>query len=291
MNQPEAIVNIGAALGEGPSWDEKENVLYWTDILGKRIYRYRPADGEMSSFQLEQYVGAVVPRQSGGLALAAQRGFYSFEPTSGTMRLMAIPAEQDPDLRFNDGKCDPAGRFWAGTTSLTDRRGAAALYRMDPDGSLHRMLEGVSISNGLGWSPDGSTMYYIDTPTRTVAAFDYDMDTGAIRNKRTALEIPEAEGDPDGMTVDEEGKLWIAHWGGFQVARWDPVTGQKISGIRLPVPLVTSCVFGGKERNELFITTARISLSEEQLEKYPLSGAVFKVVTEVTGAKTYAFGG
>lgn len=291
MYQPEWIANIGATLGEGPAWDEKGNTLYWTDILEKRIYRYHPATAKIESFQLDQYVGAVVPRQSGGLVVAAHRGFYYFDPPSGTLHLAAAPEDQDPDLRFNDGKCDPAGRFWAGTMSMTDRKCAGALYRLDRDGSLHRMLEGVSISNGLGWSPDGTTLYYIDTPTRVIAAFDYDAETGRIGKKRIAAEIPEEEGLPDGMTVDEEGKLWVAHWGGFQVARWDPASGKKLSSIRLPVPLVTSCVFGGDKRNELFITTARIGLSEEELKKYPLSGAVFRVTMDVTGVKTYAFGG
>jgi sugar lactone lactonase YvrE len=289
MNQTEVLIDIRAVLGEGPSWDEKESVLYFTDILEKRVYKFSPADGSLNRYAFPQYVGAVVPRQSGGLAVAAQDGIYAYDPDSGSLKPIGLPENPDPDLRFNDGKCDPMGRFWAGTTSLSDRAGASFLYRLNAEGRLDVMLEGVSISNGLCWNRDGTVMYYIDTPTRTVSAFDFEMETGSIRNRRTAIEIPESEGAPDGMTIDEEGKLWIAHWGGFQVARWDPATGRKLASVRLPVPLVTSCVFGGSERNELFITTARIGLSEDELRAHPLSGAVFRVAAGVKGAETHRY--
>lgn len=291
MKQPELMLDIRATLGEGPTWNEREQALYFTDILERRMYRYDPATGALSRYHAEQFVGAVVSRRGGGLALAAQRGIYAYDPDSEAMTLLAAPADLDPDLRFNDGKCDPRGRFWAGTTSLSGRQGASALYRLDPDGSLHRILEGVSISNGLGWSPDGRIMYYIDTPTRTVSAFDYDMETGSAVNRRTVIEVPESEGWPDGMTVDEEGKLWIAHWGGFQITRWDPDSGRKLAAWRLPAPNVTSCVFGGPGRDVLYITTAREGLSPEQLRQYPHSGSVFRLEAGVKGAVSHEFGG
>lgn len=290
MGKVEVAASIQATLGEGPIWDERENVLYWVDILEKRIYRYEPDRGNIDFRQLDQYVGAVVPHSGGGFLFAGYNGIYTFDFASGNSVHVASPSPVDPDLRFNDGKCDPKGRFWAGTISLTGRQEAAALYRLDPDGSLHTMLQGVSISNGLGYSPDGQTMYYIDTPTLTVAAFDMDMETGNIHNKRIVVRFAEGEGSPDGMTVDEEGMLWIAHWGGYQVSRWDPASGKKLSSVRLPVPHVTSCVFGGEERNELYITSARVGLNDKELAESPLSGSVFKVKTDVKGARTYAFG-
>lgn len=289
MSEFEVISEVRAELGEGPAWDDRNHVLYWVDILGHKIYTYDPASGETKSYDQEHYVGAVVPTQSGRLAVAGYTSMYMFDPATSAVSPLASPPVQDDDLRFNDGKCDPAGRFWAGTTSLSGRQGESALYRLDADGSFHTMLTGVSISNGLGWSPDGKTMYYIDTPTATVVAFDFDMETGSISNKRVVIEVPESEGFPDGMTVDEEGKLWIAHWGGSQVACWDPASGRKLTSIALPAPHTTSCVFGGAERNVLYVTSARTGLSEEQLKQYPLSGAVFKIQMQTRGAVTYRY--
>jgi sugar lactone lactonase YvrE len=290
MKHPELILDIRATLGEGPMWNEREQALYFTDILESRMYRYSPSTGNLTRYRAEQFVGTVVSRQRGGLVLAAHRGIYAYDPDSEEMTLLAAP-ESDPDIRFNDGKCDPRGRFWAGTMSMSGRNGAGALYRLDADGSLHRVLEGVGISNGLGWSPDGGIMYFIDTPTRTVSAFDYDMETGSVANRRTVIEVPESEGFPDGMTVDEEGKLWIAHWGGYQIARWDPATGRKLASWRLPVPNVSSCAFGGPGMDVLFITTAREGLSPGQLKQYPHSGSLFRLEAGVKGAVSYEFGG
>ena len=289
MSEFEVINDVRAELGEGPAWDDRKNVLYYVDILGHAIYEYDPASGKTSEYSQESYVGAVVPTQSGRLAVAGYQNLYTFDPAANAVEPLATPPVQDSDLRFNDGKCDPAGRFWAGTISLSGRKGAASLYRLDTDGSLHTMLTDVSISNGLGWSPDGKTMYYIDTPTHTVVAFDYDMETGRISNQRVVIEVPESEGGPDGMTVDEDGMLWIAHWGGSQVACWDPNTGRKRASIALPAPHTTSCVFGGPDRNELYVTSARTGLSDEQLKQNPLSGAVFKIQMQTRGAATYRY--
>jgi sugar lactone lactonase YvrE len=270
-------------LAEGPLWDHDAQTLYWVDILGKRIHRYRTETGSSDSLKLDQYIGAVVQHASGGLIAAMQHGFHRIDFESGRVEKLADPESDRPDNRFNDGKCDPAGRFWAGTMSLKGQRGAGALYRLDRDGSVHKMADGVSISNGLAWSADRRTMYYIDTPTQSVYAFDYDLDTGEIANRRTVIRIPEADGSPDGMSIDAEGKLWIALWGGWQVGCWDPDTGEKLMSIRVPTAHVTSCAFGGPDFMQLFITTAREGLSAEELERQPEAGCVFTAQVGVAG--------
>jgi sugar lactone lactonase YvrE len=285
----ELITDIRAALGEGPSWDGNRQVLYWVDILGKRFYEFNPSDGKLNEYQSDQLLGAVVPRQSGGFILAMQHGLYSFRPETNEWLSIHDPEAHKLDNRFNDGKCDPSGRFWTGTLSMTGKSQDCALYRMDPDLSVTKVMEGISLSNGMGWSPEGTTMYFIDTPTYSVAAFDYDLASGSISGKRLLIDIPRNAGAPDGMTVDEEGMLWIAHWGGYQVTRWNPRTGTMLQSLSVPAPHVTSCVFGGKNRNELYITTARESLSEDLLHQYPLSGGLFRVKLDICGAESYSF--
>lgn len=286
------VVGEGRALlGEGPVWDEKRRRLYWVDILSRKIHLYDPGRNAFSSHALPQYVGAVALREQGGLLLAMQEGFYLYDPDGDRLEQLHDPEPGVSDNRFNDGKCDPAGRFWAGTMSMSGREQAGALYRLDPDGRVSRMLEKVGISNGLAWSGDGSTMYFIDTPTRCVRAFDYDADDGSIRNGRVVLRFAEGEGAPDGMTIDEEGMLWIAFWGGHRVGRWDPRTGRRQQTLALPVPLVTSCTFGGERMNELYVTTARAGLSDEELARYPLSGALFRFTLEVRGVPAARFRG
>ncbi len=286
----ELVVNARSTLGEAPFWDESTKRLHWVDIMEKRICTFHPGNGSSRYIQLDQYVGAVVPRTGGGWTAVLKGGFYHID-RNGYSTFIVNPERDKPDNRFNDGKCDPAGRFWAGTMSLSNRKKAGSLFRLDPDGSVRRMLENVTISNGLAWSGDGDIFYFIDTPTRKVVAFDYDIKTGEIHNARTVINIPPEEGDPDGMTIDQEGKLWIAHWGGWQVARWNPFTGKKLDSIPLPVSLVTSCTFGGKNMNELFITTAKIGLREDELQEQPLSGGLFRIKLNVKGYPVHRFKG
>lgn len=272
-----------STLGEGPCWDAAQQKLYWVDILEKKIHILDYVSKEIHSIELDQYVGAVVLNETGGLMAALQHGFHTIDLQSGAVEKLADPEGGLPDNRFNDGKCDPAGRFWAGTMSLINEEKAGALYRLDGDGSIHSIINDVSISNGLAWSPDESIMYYIDTPTRKINAFDYNKATGEISNRRTVIEVPEGEGAPDGMSIDVEGKLWIAHWGGWQLARWDPDTGQKLDSVQLPAAQVTSCAFAGPEMNELFITSAHAGLSEQQRAEQPLAGGLFTIKVDVPG--------
>jgi sugar lactone lactonase YvrE len=291
MNRPELVVDVKAMLGEGPCWDDTQQLLYWVDILNHNVHIYDPALNSLKVINTNQYVGAVVPRSSGGLIVALYNGFYSLDPETETLTPIVDPEKDKPTNRFNDGKCDSSGRFWAGTMSLDGALNEGALYYLDKDLSVKKVLENVSTSNGLAWDFEGRTMYYIDTPTKKVRAFDFDRVTGDISNERVVIDFPENEGFPDGMNIDNEGMLWIAHWGGGQVSRWNPNTGEKVDSIMVPAPLVTSCEFGGKDLDELYITTARIGLSEEEIQKYPHAGSLFKVKPGVKGIKTYGFKG
>ncbi|MGM7684953.1 SMP-30/gluconolactonase/LRE family protein [Cytobacillus sp. Hm23] len=288
----ELVVDAQATLGEGPCWDSKTQQLYWVDIFERKLFVYDSHSGENRQIQLNKLVGAVVPKEAGGLILAMEDGFFSMNVETERIQLINDPESHLPENRFNDGKCDPAGRFWAGTTDRNLKMNEnGALYCLNTDLSVVKKRTRVNISNGLTWSPDHKHMYYIDTLTKKVIRFDYDISTGQIKDPIDIIFFRNGDGLPDGMTSDEEGKLWIAHWGGSKVSRWDPSTGEQISKIYVPAKNVTSCVFGGKDLNELYITTARSRTSEQDLAIYPHAGGLFKVVTDVKGSGTYRFGG
>lgn len=287
----ELVLDAKATLGEGPCWDQRSGLLYWVDIKENAVHAYDPQQGTNRTVHLDQMVGAAVPRESGGLVLALQHGFHLLDMATEEVTFLADPEKELPDNRFNDGKCDAAGRFWAGTLSFEEKDPVAALYCLETDGTVRQVLDGVIVSNGLGWSPDGKTMYYIDSMTRKVFAFDFELETGRISSRRTAVTIPEGGGFPDGMAVDEEGMLWVAQWDGWQVSRWNPATGVQIGAIRVPAARVTSCAFGGPNNDELYITTARTGISEESLASQPLAGGLFRVKPGVAGLPTYRYGG
>lgn len=238
-----------------------------------------------------QMIGTVVPAESGKMIVALENGLYQLDPTTGSKKFIANPEEDIPGNRFNDGKCDPAGRFWAGTMSKTGEKEAGALYRLDADGSVTKMIDKVTTSNGIVWSQDHTKMYYIDTPRRKVMAWDYELETGNISNPQTAVGIPQNMGYPDGMTIDTEGNVWIALWNGSAVGCWNPETGELIQTIDIPAKNVTSCAFGDEDLGTLYITTARQGTSEEELEKYPHAGGVFKVRPDVNGMEAFFFKG
>lgn len=280
-----------AELGEGPAWDHRSGQLVWVDIQGKRVHLYDPAQGTNRTIQLDQRVGAAVPREQGGLVLALENGFHTLDLETKRLTKLIDPESDKPGNRFNDGKCDGAGRFWAGTMDMKENSPAGALYCLEPDGTLRKAAQGITTSNGLAWSPDQRTMYYIDSPTRRVTAYEFSLETGEIRNPRTIITIPAGEGLPDGMTVDEEGMLWIAQWDGWQVSRWNPDTGAKIDSIPVPAARATSCTFGGPHYDELYITTARIGLSEQELAEQPHAGGLFRLKPGVKGKPTCFYGG
>jgi len=294
--QPELLLDARADLGEGPAWDASRGLPYWVDIHTGRLHTYDPSEEIDHWVNVGKSLGCVAPRpvslQTRGtsLVIALNSGFMTFNLPSQRMVFLANPEPHLTGNRFNDGKCDPAGRFLAGTMDDAEKEASGSLYSYSPDGTLKTLLTGVRISNGLTWSPDYQTFYYIDTPTRQVTAFDYDLATGNIANPRPVVNVPPKLGWPDGMTSDSEGMLWVAMWGGAKLTRWNPATGQLLEAIPVPALNVTSCVFGGPDLTDLYITSARKGMSAEQLAKVPLSGGLFRIRTKMRGMPTFEFG-
>ncbi|MGC8683244.1 MAG: SMP-30/gluconolactonase/LRE family protein [Athalassotoga sp.] len=283
------LLDAGAIVAESPSWDAKNKLLYWVDIDGKKVHIYDPSKNEDKIINSNQYVGCIAPNKSGGAILAMHHGIYFLNFETEEFTFVCDPESDKPDNRFNDGKCDAYGRFWAGTMNLEEKDPLGALYRIDRDHSVTKMVDKVTVSNGIAWNPDNSIMYYIDTRTKSVFAFDYDLKAGSISNRRVAVKIPDGQGSPDGMTSDSEGMIWVAHWGGWRISRWDPRNGKLIEVINIPVEKVTSCVFGGDDLDELYITTASRGLNTDGLKKQPHAGGIFKYKTHVRGMPTYAY--
>ncbi|MEA2673465.1 MAG: hypothetical protein QOI92_657, partial [Chloroflexota bacterium] len=283
----EVVVAAECELGEGPVWDARTGRIVWVDILGRHVYLHDPTTGATESIATPLDVGAIVPRRAGGFMAALQDGFWVVG--DGPVRRAATVREARPEIRFNDGKCDPAGRFWAGTMPYDEASPVGSLYRLDFDGTVARLLDGVTISNGLAWSGDGTTLHYIDTPTRRVDAFSYDAATGEIANRRTAIEIPESAGSPDGMAIDAEDGLWVALWGGSAVHRY--VNGKLDRVVALPVSQPTSCAFGGTNLDELYITSAWKGLAPAARREEPLAGNLFRFLPGVRGTAATSYDG
>ncbi len=285
----ELVQDARAALGEGPAWDAASGRLIWVDILGRRVHRLDPATGHDALVETPLDVGAAVPRRSGGLLLALQDGFWRQEGSGAPEPWVRVG--EDASVRFNDGKCDPAGRLYAGTMGYDARPGAGAFYRLDPDGRVTPLLDGVTISNGLAWSADARTFFYIDSPLRRIDAFDVDPVTGALSRRRTVVDLSSVAGVPDGMAIDADGGLWVAFFGGGCVRRYDPDGGAATAEILLPARDVTSCAFGGPDLADLYITTARVAADAAELAARPLSGGLFRIRPGVRGTPTEAFAG
>lgn len=283
------LVDCHAPHGEGPTWDARHNRVLWVSIVQGTVYTLDPRSGATEQFQIGQPVGAIVPRAAGGYALAVEHGFAVLDELGEEIRSIASIEQGGPAYRTNDAKCDPAGRFWAGTMAYDETPGAGALYRLDPGRPVQTILSHVTISNGLGWSPDNRRMYYIDTPTGGVDVFDYDAASAGITNRRRLVEIPAEQGHPDGMTVDAEGYLWVALWGGSAVHRYTP-EGALERIVRVPARFTTSCVFGGIHLSELYITSAAHA-SPESRDDSPAAGDLFVYRPGVVGLATNAFAG
>jgi sugar lactone lactonase YvrE len=288
LPEAELFVDARARLGEGPVWDARSGRLVWVDIEGRALHSTDPATGATTTHSMPLPIGIAVPRQSGGFVAALEDGFHAIDPDGHTRLIAAIDTEAGR-LRFNDGACDPAGRFLAGTMAYDYAPGAGALYRLDADLRVTRMLTEITISNGLGWSPDGGTMYYVDTPTRRIDAFDYDLATGALSRRRPFAEI-DGDGRPDGLCVDVDGAVWVALWPGWSVRRY-LVDGTLDAILPVPVAKVSSCTFGGPSLDELFITTASTELSEEERAAQPHAGSLFRASVGVRGVLRASFAG
>ena len=283
-------LDLQAELGEGPVWDPRAACLYFVDIPRGRVHSYDPATGASRVSHVDRMVGAVATTERGDLILAVQSGFARLDLAAGRMRMIAEIDADRPDLRMNDGKCDPAGRFWAGTMALDERPGAGALYRLDPDGRVHAMLRDVTISNGLDWSDDGRTMYFIDSPTQSVDAFDFDVAGGTIANRRTLVRIPPDDGMPDGLALDADGYMWVSLWGGGAVHRYAP-DGTRDAVVRVPTGYPTSCAFGGSDLGDLYITTASVKLSPQERADQPQAGGLFRARPGPKGRAPHRFRG
>ena len=285
----ELVADAHAIVGEGPVWDPSAGLLVWVDIEGKRIHEFDPATGVDREIEVPQYPGAVVVRASGGYMAAVTNGFAAVD-RDGRFKLI-VPVEADVSgNRMNDGKCDPQGRFWAGTTRMTHDLPIGVLHRLDADLSLHPLVGELWVSNGLDWTSDNSRMYFIDSFAGSVDVFDYEASTGAIANRRPLIDVPESWGTPDGMTLDAEGYLWVAFWGSSRVRRFDP-EGRLDREIVLPVTQVTSCAFGGPDLRDLYITSGARGLDAEALEREPHAGGLFRARPGVQGRPANEFQG
>lgn len=294
------VLEAGATLGESPLWSPDEQVLYWLDIKAPALHRYDPVSRRDEAWPMPQEIGSIALREGGGLVGALRDGFAYITPGESEVAWIGNPEPDRPVNRMNDGRADRQGRFWAGSMHDPDgppetyfeREPVGAFYRLDPDGTIHRMIEGILVSNCLSWSPDGTTMYAADSPTRTIRAWDYDPATGDIANERVFTTIPDdgERGSPDGAIVDAEGGLWVAEFRGSRVTRFAP-DGSVDRMISLPASRVTCPMFGGPDFRTLYVTTARIMLTPDELAAEPLAGAVFALDVGVAGLPEAAFPG
>lgn len=273
--RPEVVCTHRCELGEGPIWDSSNQLVCWLDIVNGEIHEWSPNDKTLRTISVGRMIGSIAISTNGNFVAALENGFSIVNRNTEKIKSVVDPEEEKPSNRFNDGKCDPAGRFWAGTMSLSEESEKGSLYMLNADGEVSKKLGKITVSNGLVWSLDHKTFYFIDTPTSKVSAFDYDKITGALSNKRTIINISKRDGYPDGMTIDSEGMLWIAHWDGWQVTRWNPETGKKLTAFKLPASRITSCTFGGESFEDLYITSAKIGLNKEELKEQPLAGSLF----------------
>ncbi|MGE9270939.1 MAG: SMP-30/gluconolactonase/LRE family protein, partial [Verrucomicrobiales bacterium] len=258
------IEAVGARVsqwGEGPIWWEDK--LYYVDIEGHAVIEFDPTQGQERRWNVGERVGFVVPRESGGLVIGGDSGLHFLDIETGDLEHLTDPESDKADNRFNDGKCAPDGRLFAGTISLVKKTGDARLYRLDPDQSLTEVFGPVTNSNGIGWSPDGKICHYIDTPRKEVLSFDYD--SGQLSNLRTSIDTSAIEASPDGLAVDSDGNVWIAFCHGACVACYSPESGEMIRKVDLPCLETTACAFGGPGLTDLYVTTGVHKTEVEEL--------------------------
>lgn len=278
-----------AELAEGALWDHRTNKLLWVDIRAGKLNGFDPKTGKNDVFEIGSEVGAVVLEEGKSVMLAIRNGFARYDMEERKLEMVAEIAHETTDMRFNDGKCDPQGRFWAGSMVEGGRRIDGKLYRLERNGVATMMRENIGISNGLAWSPDGRKMYHVDSKTCSITAFDLN-DAGEMVSPRVVLSFSESEETPDGMTRDEEGMLWVALWNGGRVVRVDPEKGSVTAEVLVPhVRKITSCAFGGEDFRTLFITTAREVSASKDASDEPLAGSIFMASVEAKGEEAYQY--
>jgi L-arabinonolactonase len=288
--QVDCVLPAAASLGESPVWCAKEKALYWVDIKRREIHRFHPLTGAARTWPMEEEITAIGLRQSGGVIASFRSSVATIDFVTGEVRKLPGPDVPQPDMRFNDGRCDRRGRFWVGTLHEARLPETAALYRFDPDGSYGKMVGGITVSNGLAWSLDNRVMYFADSWTRTIFRFDFDVDSGSVHDQKVFVQLPEGTGIPDGATVDAEGFLWSATLDGGCVVRYAP-DGSTDRVIKMPVQRPTSCAFGGDDLSILYVTSATMGLSKQQLLDAPLSGGLFAIDAGVRGVPEPQFAG
>ncbi len=286
MMKPINVVSCRNTLGEGPLWNAKEQAIYWVDIDEKKIQRYFLNTKKYEVFDLPIKICLMAFRSQGGMILGTENGLYFWDPKNRKLEFITHPETGKTEARFNDGKVDRKGRLWAGT--MTFEGATSSLYRLDHDLSVHQMETGLTISNGIGWSLDNKIMYLVDSNRYVIYAYDFNFDTGAISNRRSFVQMSERIGIPDGLTVDSEGCIWVAIYGGWKVMRYD-ADGKVIDQFEFPVSKPSSCMFGGKNLDELYVTTISEGLSAEDKLKQPMAGNLFMIKTNVKGLPEPSF--
>lgn len=281
------VLTARARLGEGPVWDGARQKLYWVDIYNHRVHCFDPASGKDQYWDVNGLVSAVALMPEQRLLIAFGNRLAALDTTTGALETLATIGFSGLGTRFNDGKCDPQGRFWIG--SLSAEVGQAALYRYDPDGSIHLMESGLTISNGLGWSPDGQTFYLTDSPQRTIYAYRFDGKTGDICDRISLIQFEDETIEPDGLAIDSQGNLWIALWDGGSLACFN-AAGTALGRLPLPVQRPTCPTFGGPNLKTLYLTSASVGLSQAEIEQGFLAGDVFAISMPVAGLATHHFG-
>lgn len=281
----ELLYPARAVLAEGPVWHDGR--VWWVDIERGEVHALDPADGRDRAWRLPYRVGFVIPTVRGDCVVGTEQGVERFDPATGALSPWVHPERDRAGNRFNDAKCDPAGRLWAGTMGISEAPELGSLYRFETNARCTRMVDRITVSNGLAWSADGRTLYYIDSPTRRVDAFEFDPATGDLGARRTVVTV--TDGFPDGMCIDDAGNLWIALWGGWGVACHDPRNGKLLARVEVPVEAVSSCCFG--EGGDLYITTASRDVTDATRGRQPEAGSLFRVRLPVTGPHPPRFGG
>ena len=290
MPHVDLVLAAGTELGEGPLWDDRRQQLLFVDILRGDVHAFDPQTGADRVVNAGRPVGAIALTERGDWVLAAGRGFVRADPETGrTTPIVDVETEADR-TRMNDGAVDPSGRFWAGSCSLVGEAGRGTLYRLDPDGRAHRMLSPVTTSNGIDWSPDGRTMYYVDTRTKRIDVFAFDMKTGTPADRRTFVDFAGDTGRPDGLVVDAEGGVWVALWEGGAIRRYTP-DGRLDRDVPVPATLTTKCAFGGPAMEDLYVTTATRGLDARARAAQPQAGGLFRLRPGVAGQPPRRFAG
>lgn len=284
------VVEAGNRLGEVPVWDVAEQALYWVDIEGRLLQRYTPSTGAVERWAMPERIACFALRESGGLIVAFASGIAFYDLETGEIDWIARPEADRPGNRFNEGKCDRRGRFWTGSMDDGLTRRSGALYRVDPDRSVEMVLDGVGVSNSIVWSPDDRDFYFADTLEGVIWRFDFDAEAGRISNRRAIVDLRGSGFGPDGSTVDAEGCLWNAQWGGWRVARYSP-EGELLRTVPLPVQKPTNCIFGGPDLATLYVTSAVADLDGAALAAQPLAGGLFALDVGVAGLPETRFAG